>query len=70
MYPLYSWRRLHNDEIHSLFRSPNEVRVIKFRRLRWAGHIVRMEESISAFEMLTGTPLGSLGLLGGEGVNI
>ena len=38
------WRRLHNDELHSLYRSPNIVRVIKSRRLRWAGHIARMEE--------------------------
>ena len=38
------WRRLHNEELHSLYRSPNIVRVIKFRRLRWAGHLTRMEE--------------------------
>ena len=38
------WRRLHNDELHSLYCSPNIVRVIKSRRLRWAGHIARMEE--------------------------
>ena len=37
------WRRLHNEEIHSLYRSPNIVRVIKPRRLRWAGHVARME---------------------------
>ena len=35
------WRRLHNEELHSLYRSPNIVRVIKSRRLRWAGHIAR-----------------------------
>ena len=33
------WRRLHNEELHILYRSPNIVRVIKFRRLRWAGHV-------------------------------
>ena len=33
------WRRLHNEELHSLYRSPNIVRVIKCRRLRWAGHV-------------------------------
>ena len=33
------WRRLHNEELHSLHRSPNIVRVIKSRRLRWAGHV-------------------------------
>ena len=38
------WRRLHNEELHSLYRSPNIVRVIKNRKLRWAGHVVRMEE--------------------------
>ena len=38
------WRRLHNEELHSLYRSPNIVRVIKSRRLRWAGHVARMEE--------------------------
>ena len=32
------WRRLHNEELHSLYRSPNIVRVIKSRSLRWAGH--------------------------------
>ena len=37
-----------------LFRSPNIVRVIKSRRLRWAGHVARMEESRSAFKILTG----------------
>ena len=36
--------RLHNEKIHSLYRSPNTVRVIKSRRLRWAGHVAGMEE--------------------------
>ena len=48
------WRRLHNAELHSLYRSPNIVRVIKSRRLRWIGHVARMEESRSAFKILTG----------------
>ena len=38
-----------------MYRSPNIVRVIKSRRLRWAGHVARMEEGRSAFKMLTGT---------------
>ena len=38
-------RRLHNEELHSLYRSPNIVRAIKSRRLRWAGHVARMEEN-------------------------
>jgi hypothetical protein len=37
-----SWRTLHNDEVHSLYSSPNIVRVIKSRRMRWAGHVARM----------------------------
>ena len=51
------WRRLHNEELHSLYRSPNIVRVIKSRRLRWAGHVARMEGG-SAFRILTGKPIG------------
>ena len=52
------WRKLHNEELHSLYRSPNPVRVIKSRRLRWAGHVARMEEGRSAFKILTGRPIG------------
>ena len=51
-------RRLHNGKLHSLYRSPNIVRGIKSRRLRWAGHVTRMEEGRSAFKMLTGKPTG------------
>ena len=47
------WRRLHNEELHSLYRSPNIVKMIKSRRLRWAGHVARMEEGRSAFKILT-----------------
>ena len=47
---------IHIEELHSLYRSLNIVRVIKSRRLRWAGHIARMEEGRSAFKILTGTP--------------
>ena len=52
------WRRLHNEELHSLYRSLNIVRMDKSRRLRWAGHVARMEEGRSAFKMLTGKPTG------------
>ena len=52
------WRRLHNEELHSLYRSPNIVRVIKSIRLRWVGHVVRMEESRSVFKIITGKPTG------------
>ena len=52
------WRRLHNEEHHNLYRSPNIVRVKKSRRLRWAGHVARMEEGRSAFKILTGKHTG------------
>jgi hypothetical protein len=38
------WRRLHNEELNNLYSSPNIVRVIKWRRMRWAGHVARMRE--------------------------
>ena len=52
------WRRLHNEELHGLYRLPNVVRVIKSRRLRWAGHVVRMTQGRSAFKILTDKPTG------------
>ena len=52
------WRRFLKEELHSLYHSPNIVRFIKSRRLRWAGHLARMEECRSAFEILTGKPTG------------
>ena len=52
------WRRIHNEELHSLYCSLNIVRVIKSRRLRWAGHVARIEEARSAFKILTGKPAG------------
>ena len=52
------WRMLHNEEHHSLYHSPNIVRVIKSRTLRWAGHVARMEEGRSALNILTSEPRG------------
>ena len=49
---------LHNEERDSLYRSPNIVRVIKSRRLRWAGHVAR-KESRSAIKILRGTFTGN-----------
>ena len=47
-----------DEELLTLYLSPNIVRVIKSRRLRWEGHVARMEEGGSVFEILTGTPAG------------
>jgi hypothetical protein len=53
-----SWRKLHNDELHNLYSSPNIVRVIKSRRMRWAGHVARMGEGRSVYRVLVGRPEG------------
>ena len=45
------WRRLHNEELPSLYRSSNIVRVIKSRILKWAGNVARLEEGRSAFKI-------------------
>jgi hypothetical protein len=50
------WRKLHNDEIHSLYSSPNINRGIKSRRMRWAGHVARMGELRNAYKILLGKP--------------
>ena len=63
------WRRLRNEELHSLYSSPNILRVIKSRRLRWAGNVARMEESRSCFKILTGSPRG-MRMGSGEGSTI
>jgi hypothetical protein len=53
-----SWRKLHNDELHSLYSSPNTVRVIKSRRMRWTGHVARMGEGRGVHKVLIGRPEG------------
>ena len=52
------WGRLHNEEFHSLYRSPSIFRVTKSRRFRWAGHVTRMEAGKNASKILTGKPTG------------
>jgi hypothetical protein len=53
-----SWRKLHNDELHSLYSSPNIVRMIKSRRMRWAGHVARMGERSAVYRVSVGRPEG------------
>jgi len=52
------WRRLHNEELNDLCCSPNIVRVIKWRRMRWAGHVSRMGEERGVYRVLVGKPEG------------
>ena len=52
------WRRLHSKELNDLYSSPNIVRVIKSRRMRWAGHVTRMGEERGVYRVLVGKPEG------------
>jgi hypothetical protein len=53
-----SRRKLHNDELHSLYSSPNIIKVIKSRRMRWAGHVARVGEERGVYRVLVGRPEG------------
>jgi hypothetical protein len=50
------WRKLHNEELHILYSSPNIIRQMKSRRMRWAGHVARMAEERKVFRVLVGKP--------------
>jgi len=50
------WRKLYNEELYDLYCSPNIVRVIKSRRMRWAGHVARMGEGIGVYRVFVGKP--------------
>ena len=52
------WRKLHYEELNDLYCSPNTVRVIKSRRMRWAGHVARMEEGRGVHKVLVVKPEG------------
>jgi hypothetical protein len=52
------WRRLHNKELYAVCSSSNTIRVIKSRRMRWAGHVARMGERRGAYRALVGKPEG------------
>ena len=49
------WRKLHNVELHALYSSPNIIRCLKSKRLKWAGHVARMEQSRAYRELKIGT---------------
>ena len=51
-----NWLKLHNEELNDVFSSPNIVRVLKSRRMRWAGHVVRMGERRGVYRVLVGKP--------------
>jgi hypothetical protein len=52
------WRRLHDEEFNDLYSSANIIRVIKLRRMRWAGHVARMGEKRGTYRILVGRPEG------------
>jgi hypothetical protein len=52
------WRRLHNEKLHNLYASPNIVRVINSRRMRWAGRVARLGGMKNAYKILVGKPEG------------
>jgi hypothetical protein len=50
------WRKLHSEELHNLYSSPDTIRQIKSRRMRWAGHVARMREERTVNKVLVGKP--------------
>jgi hypothetical protein len=52
------WRKLHNEELSDIYSLPNIVRVVKLRRMRWAGHVARMVEYSGVYRVLVGKPEG------------
>jgi hypothetical protein len=52
------WRKLHNEELHNMYSSPSIIRMIKSRRMRWAGHVARMRTKRNAYRILVGNPEG------------
>jgi hypothetical protein len=52
------WKKLHNEELHNLYSSPSIIRIIKSRRMRWAGHVARMGLKRNVYRLLVGNPEG------------
>jgi hypothetical protein len=55
-------RKLHNEEVHNLYSSPDIIRIIKLRKMRWAGHVAQMRETRNAYRILVGKPEGKRSL--------
>jgi hypothetical protein len=56
------WRKLHNVELRDLYSSPNIIRIIKLRRMRWTGHVAHMGEKRNVYRLLVGKPEGKRSL--------
>jgi hypothetical protein len=56
------WRKLHNEELRGLYSLPSIIRIIKLRRVKWAGHVARMGEKRNAYRLLVGKPKGKRAL--------
>jgi hypothetical protein len=54
------WRKLYNEELNDLYSLPNIVRVVKSRRMRWAGHVARMGKDRGVHKVLVGNPEGAI----------
>jgi hypothetical protein len=52
------WRKLYNEELHDLYSSPSIIRIIKLRRMKWAGHVAQMGEKRNVYRLLVGKPEG------------
>jgi hypothetical protein len=52
------WRKLHNEELHNMYSSPDVIRQVKSRRMRWVGHVARMGEERKVYKVLVGNPEG------------
>jgi hypothetical protein len=52
------WRNLYNEELQNLYSSPSIIRIIRWRRMRWAGHVARMGEKRNVYRLLVGKPEG------------
>jgi hypothetical protein len=50
------WKKLHNEELRDLYSSPSMIRIIKSRRMRWAGHVARMWKNRNVYELNVGHP--------------